>query len=701
MTVSKVLGPLFAGAIGAAIAFAIFDPGILLGSAQYWNQISGDNSASLIGYYALAHDAWRWPVLQTELINYPAGGNIYYTDSVPLMALIGKLIFKETGILYPYFGLWIFLSYILMGLFGYLVFRILKLNTVAALAGSTLLILLPEFIWRHVHIGLIGQFVIVAFIYAYIRLTSISGRTEVVILAAVLPLVIAINAYLFVMCAALFVAGVLDAWRIERMPLKAVLLALTTTVFVSVFVAAAFGLVGQGISLPVTEGFGQFAMNLASPIWPQYSLLSFGKGFLDPIGGHYEGFNYLGLGALALIALSAALQPGAYRRLIGRRPFLACVLVGLLIYAASSKIYFGPYKILDINYASLPILDRITSTFRSSGRFFWPVGFVLVVCAVVILYRRLGPRYATPLLIGAVMVQAIDIRPMFRLTYANTVRDTQRLPADPELTTDLIGSRSVLLFVPGALCGINQELEMTLQVQHMAAWAGRPFDGAYLNRGGMTCGELAASFAADPFRGLSNPRALLVALKSSVGPSAIAYGMGEDVRCREGRYAYFCARAPLDAKLAAFGRDLAAPAPLPLGVDLNPSGDGAAFLGTGWSVRYPVFRWAEGPVTTFFGRLPKEACKEVRFSAEIVPFGFKGYAVDTAELSVRGGGSAKLDLDRMGQQRIDLSLPLERCVDHIDLSVTFKDPKSPEELGMNTDPRRVTWGFFNYRIDAR
>ncbi|MCP6151420.1 hypothetical protein NL425_27090, partial [Klebsiella pneumoniae] len=84
-----------------------------------------------------------------------------------------------------------------------------------------------------------------------------------------------------------------------------------------------------------------------------------------------------------------------------------------------------------------------------SGRFFWPVGFVLVVCAVVILYRRLGPRYATPLLIGAVMVQAIDIRPMFRLTYANTVRDTQRLPADPELTTDLIGSRSVLLFVPG------------------------------------------------------------------------------------------------------------------------------------------------------------------------------------------------------------------------------------------------------------
>lgn len=695
------LGAIVSGAIGGAIALAIFGPKMLLGSEQYWTGIIGDNAASLIGYYALAHDSWRWPLLQTELINFPHGANIYFTDSVPFMAILGKILFQYTGTIYIYFGVWILISYVLMGVFGYLLFRFLKLDVIAAVTGSTLLILLPEFIWRHVHIGLVAQFVIVASIYAYIRMVSTSNRSEMFLISASVSLVITINAYLFAMCAPLIIAALCDAWRLQRIQMRYFLFCLMGMFLSSCLVMLALGLIGKDTSLPITEGFGTFSMNLASPFWPQYSLLSFGRGFLDPVGGQYEGFNYLGAGVLSLLVLSLALKPAAYLRLIRRHAFLASALAALVIFAISSRIYVGPYKILEVNYDLVPVLGRITATFRSSGRFFWPVGFVIVICAVVIVYRRLGPRRATPLMMCAVLVQIIDIWPVFKLARADSIENTRRLDPEPGLTLDLIGSRSAVLFVPGALCGSRKNINVTVPMQFLAARAGRPFDGPYLNRGGASCGELAQSFAADPFRGVTTPRALLVLMKEAVGLNLLTYGLGPDVQCREGQYAYFCGRAPLDEKLLAFGRAPDPPPPLPLGVNLDPSGNGAAFLGTGWSVRSPVYRWAEGDVTTFLGRLPQEACKEVRFSAEIVPFGFKGYAVDIAEVRVRDGGSAPLRLDRMGQQRIDVTLPLERCVDHVDLGIMFKDPKSPLALGMNSDPRRVTWGFFNYRIEAR
>ncbi|MFG1357730.1 DUF6311 domain-containing protein [Xanthobacter pseudotagetidis] len=695
------IGLIVSGMVGGAIALALFGPTMLLGASEYWNRINGDNAASLIGYYALANDSWRWPLLYTKLINYPNGGNIYYTDAVPLLAIFGKIIFKKTGFLYPYLGAWIFISYILMGIFSYLVFRILNVNMIAAIAGATLFILLPEFIWRHVHIGLIAQFVIVASIYAYIRIVLISRRIEIIAISAITPFIILINAYLFAMCSPIIISGLFDSWRLKKIDIKTCIISILGMIFVFFILLTSLGLIGRGVSLPEIGGFGTFSMNLASPFWPQYSLLSFGRGFLDPIGGQYEGFNYLGLGVLLLFALSLTLRPGAYLHLIARYSFLAATLAALVVFAASSMIYIGPYKILEINYDSIPLINRITSTFRSSGRFFWPVSFIIVICSVLILYRRLGPRYATLLLLAAVIVQGIDISPLFRIARTDSTHAVGAVASDSPRIKDLITSRSAIVFVPGALCGSRRNINSTLEMQLMAARAGRPFDGAYLNRGGASCGELTASFAADPFRGITGTSVMLVAMKEAVSPTVVAYGLGRDVECRESRYAFFCARVPLDEKLSAFGRAPSQPPSLPLNVNLDASGDGAEFLAQGWSVRSPVFRWAEGTNSVFLARLPQEACNEVRFSAEIVPFSYKKYAVDTAEVSLLGSVSQTIRLGRLGQQRIDLILPLDRCIDHLDMRLAFTDLKSPLEVGMNADPRKVTWGFYNYRFEAK
>jgi hypothetical protein len=293
----------------------------------------------------------------------------------------------------------------------------------------------------------------------------------------------------------------------------------------------------------------------------------------------------------------------------------------------------------------------------------------------------------------------VDLQPLFRLAYGNVVAVTTRVPPDEDVTLELIRSRDVIMVFPGGLCGSEEDLNRVLQIQLLAARAGRPFDGAYINRGNRPCSDIAAEFAKDPFRGVNLPRALLVLMKGSVSPSVVAYGLGRDVECREMRYAYFCSRTPLDDALLAVGRPVSSPA-IPFNTSLDPNGDGSQFLGQGWTTASSVYRWAEGERVRLLGRLSREVCGAIEFSAEIIPFAFKDYAVKTAVVEISGGASKTINLDRYGQQRIDLVFNLDRCIDHLDLTFNFSELKSPADIGLNTDPREVTWGFFNYQVNA-
>ncbi|MGA0562027.1 DUF6311 domain-containing protein [Ancylobacter sp. VNQ12] len=693
-----LVGLLASATLGAIIAFSILPYEMLLGYQSYWNNIIGDNATSLAGFYSFANDKWRWPVLFTSYINYPSGANIYYIDAVPVLAIIGKALFKITGYIYPYMGAWILSSYILNGVFGYLIFRLLKMDVFSSFISSSLVILVPEFIFRHPHIGLVAQFFILISIYLYLKFTSASSKVEIYILSISISLVIVVNVYLFAMCFALIVAGILDSCRLGKVKIGAAISIIMLIGIFALVMSIFMGLIGAGQSLPGIGGFGIYSMNLLSPVWPQYSILT-GVGFLDTTGGQYEGFNYLGLGILGIFVVSAVFFWKSYLSLIKDRPFIALILVLLIAYAASTIVYLGDIRIAKFRYDEWPVLGRITSTLRSSGRFFWPVGFIIVISAITILYRNLQRRHFVAVLSLAIVLQVVDLQPLFRLTHGNAVAVTTRVPPDGDVTLDLIRSHDMVMVFPGALCGPEEDLNRVLQIQLLAARAGRPFDGAYINRGNRPCKDIAAEFAADPWRGVDLPRALLVLMKSSVSPSFVAYGLGPDVKCREARYAYFCGRVPLDGTLETVGSAVNPPT-MPLNTSLDPNGDGRPFLAQGWTAPSSVYRWAEGERVRFLGKLPREVCGAIEFSAEIVPFAFKDYAVKTAVAEIYGGGSKTIQLDQLGQQRIHVVFPLERCIDHLDLTFNFRELKSPLDVGLNNDPRTVTWGFFNYRVDV-
>jgi hypothetical protein len=55
-------------------------------------------------------------------------------------------------------------------------------------------------------------------------------------------------------------------------------------------------------------------------------------------------------------------------------------------------------------------LERIWGIFRSSGRFIWPLYYVILAFALATVLRYLSRRAATTLLVAAVLIQAVDIQ---------------------------------------------------------------------------------------------------------------------------------------------------------------------------------------------------------------------------------------------------------------------------------------------------
>ena len=685
------LSLLISGVFGALIAFVLLPAPMLLGLPSYWNRIGGDNAAGLIGYYALAHDQWRWPALATALINSPQGANAYFTDSVPIMALIGKALFKNTGLLYPYFGVWILLSYILMGVLACAILRYLGIGTILSILGAILIILTPEFLWRFQHIGLIAQFFILASLLLYFHITSASHKKETVVLVTSFGVMVFVNPYLFAMCSAVLLAGLLDACRLGRISLSTAVTSIFTLLSASALMAFAAGLLASGESLPASGGFGRYSMNLLSPIMPQYSVLS-GPGFLDATGGQYEGFNYLGAGSMAVVIVGAIVGRKKLVCVLQKHLFLILIMVALTAYAASSKIYVGAFEVLDIPHERLPIIDRITSIFRSSGRFFWPVGFLIVIAAIVAIHRSWGAAGLGKVLVPALALQVLDLTPLYSLmNLKSQLRATNNAGHS---IGEIIEQHDFVSFYPGYLCA-DKERETILELQLASALRGKPFDGAYLGRGDPGCSAKAMQLNRGLLADVPTNNPLLFVMKGAISPAVVAYA--DNVSCRDVGFAFLCERGTLSQKLSEIGTAIDVQS-IPLSTKMRPNEDGSSFLGGGWSVPEGPFRWAVGSETRLLARMPHGVCNALEFRATIQPFSYGDHFVNSATVVLRGAGEQEIKLSSANQQQVSAVFRLHGCLDVLDFSLRFAEPKSPRDLGMSQDPREVTWGFYDFEF---
>ena len=254
--------------------------------------------------------------------------------------------------------------------------RVVPALGIAILAAS-----MPTFLFRLWHAALSSHFVLLLMLGLALRIVRPGAGAGPRVAAAALQVATrGLHPYLLAMATLVFASTPLTlAWRCDRR-WRPVALTVASSSALTLGLALALGYGGAGSE----GGYGYYSLNLLAPFWPTYSRFWLNLPFapIDGTGGQPEGYQYLGLGLIALAALSLAGWRD-WRARIVRHPGLALVLAAALPFATTNWVFLGHLRLLHV-----PFPSRTLAQARASGRFFWPVAYALLVGATVVVSRR-------------------------------------------------------------------------------------------------------------------------------------------------------------------------------------------------------------------------------------------------------------------------------------------------------------------------
>lgn len=487
-------------ALSVLYTLAIFDWGFLSGRGPYWERLQLwdlDRAQALIGWRYYAYDAWRFPLFAVATLGYPEGTNIVFTDSIPLAALGAKLLHTLTGSVINYLGLWMGLCYVGQGVAAALLLDALGVrDRLAVLCGVLIALSAPILLGRFGHGALSAHFLVLLVLAAYFRLVERPGRWWEWTLLVVAPAAsVLVTSYLGVMLAGIVAATALEAARRGRASPRvaaAVCLAIPLVTLVTMRVA---GMIGPDAPSPEGSGYGHFSMNLLAPFfgsetsWTQRLL---GPITVDATGGQYEGFAYLGLGILALGVLGVVSGARDIVQAARHHPVLVAVLTAFALYALGNAVFVGATEIG--HFALPPRALRLASTFRSSGRFFWPAYYVVTFGLLAWTARRFPPRLALGLLLVVALAQYVESAPL----RANVRNAAARInpPRFVDARVAALAARAERLFVyPSYECTRNDPAwphpeswrAAVVELQLATSDRALPSNSAYVSRGRKDC----------------------------------------------------------------------------------------------------------------------------------------------------------------------------------------------------------------------
>ncbi|NBS48654.1 MAG: hypothetical protein EBS99_16840, partial [Betaproteobacteria bacterium] len=400
--------------------------------------LHGDPAQHYIGSVFFRDQPWHWPLGLIDRFG-DAPTSVVFTDSIPLLALATKLL-GQLG-LWPahwqYFGLWMLACHALAGWYAVVLLERLAVQgtgthrTATLLCAAFFFITAPMLLLRaYGHEALMAHFVVLGALALCVG--AALWRWKTWLTWCVLALLV--HPYLALMVAVLGLGAAVHA--LQTGAVRALQLLRQGVVAVLVLGAVAWlagYTVGQGQRSAF--GFGFFSANLLSWIDPMdWHAFSTVHQRLTPYigewsallpaqaqatGGQYEGFAYLGAGMLLLwVAALAFRLPGPQRpaQAIPASVWVAAALLAL--WAVSNVVTLGANTLVT---APLPApLDAAAGVFRASGRFVWPLSYLLMAVAIahvtahVTAHRATQPPSAprawpVALLAGALLLQLADL----------------------------------------------------------------------------------------------------------------------------------------------------------------------------------------------------------------------------------------------------------------------------------------------------
>ncbi|MCF2556330.1 hypothetical protein JQM64_02115 [Fournierella massiliensis] len=359
-----------------------------------------------------------FPFCVAQNINWPQGLSLSYTDSIPLFAFLFRLAEPLLPATFQYFGWFTLLCFVLQGGFAALLLSLFSASPLFVLGGSIPFIFSPILVERAFrHASLAAHFLILWALYEYIRGVR-QGRPFRWSLLACNALSVIIHPYFTAMTMALSGALVLDC-ALKNRRLARPCLSFLGYGAACALMALSFGLATGSSSGGSEVEYGYFSMNL-NALWNPISRWDTHWSRLLPVqnqtGGNYDGFNYLGLGFLAGWVLLALFVAVRRRALPKKLPGLVLRHAGLLAMCLCCTA-FAVSHVVTANGATLfrlglpQALVRLCTVFRSSGRMFWPVYYLLFLGCLLLLLRCFSARGSAVLVLVLAAVQLWDISP--------------------------------------------------------------------------------------------------------------------------------------------------------------------------------------------------------------------------------------------------------------------------------------------------
>lgn len=459
----SIIGQILALLIGFLVFSLFFDLSILDPSNINWVlEQKGDILQHQLGSMCFRRDVWYFPITLTKELNFPEGVSIVYTDSNILFSLLAKIfrgVFKPE---YQFWGLWYLLCIVLQALFSYKILHNITGDVLYALLGASIFCLLPTFFHRLEmgHSNLLAHWLILAVISNLLDKKATNSVKDIRNWF-ILVLCASIHGYLMIMCLIIIALHLL--FRLisiikekERISVFILINAAGLIAFI-----LSLWILGYFYNQPENQGligFGKFSMNINSLINPCYDGISRVLPELNYNQGQVEGNQYLGIGILILHAffmffyiknevlytklwfkifcgllfLGALILYFLYEKfkiyqifyfisffmffvLIFRYGFSLKNIFGAFIIAAivtlfialSNYIYIGETRILKIEVSTDTFLVKFFQMVRSSGRFYWVTGSIVLTLLFKYFYSNIQSRARLISFLGFVLAAQI------------------------------------------------------------------------------------------------------------------------------------------------------------------------------------------------------------------------------------------------------------------------------------------------------
>jgi hypothetical protein len=411
----------------------------------------GDVFQHQIGWEWFRQEPWHFPIGRIFSYGYPYGTMISYMDSIPLLAIPFKLFSPLLSQNFQYLGIWVLASVICQMCFGMLILGEFTTSYFIKVLGASLLVLSPPLIsWVFLHDSLTAQWILLVAIWFII----LEYRHKLWRGAWIVLVVLAMLIHLY------FVAMLLPFWVISlffRYKMGKYKWGLTVDVYsmfcVMLLVGYCIGLFSLDANNLAINGFGTFSWNLNGFINP-YQFSSVLNPMPTGIPEQFVGFSYLGLGNLLILPIAFVFflyKDRSRGNLLFILPFIfVSILFGL--FALSNRAFFNDQLLWDIELPARIFV--LFSLFRASGRFIWPVFYLLVLFGMISIVRNF--RYATPFLLLALLVQLIDLNPLYSSKKIIGIDDYQ-LDLKAEFWQALARTNQHIILIPAEISKLTYE----------------------------------------------------------------------------------------------------------------------------------------------------------------------------------------------------------------------------------------------------